>query len=256
MILRTPEEECVFGLDNLIAALAAGHAPLVALAVAALLGLRHATDPDHLVAVSALVAGGADRPVRRASLLGLGWGLGHATTLLVAGLPVVLLGRVLPERLRASAEILVGVVIMALALRLIFRWRQGRFHVHVHAHGDVFHRHLHAHEPARSGHAHDHVLLRSPVQAYGIGLVHGLGGSAAVGLFLMASITGRATAAAALVVFAVGTAVSMSLLSSGFGYALARGPIRQRLQRLIPALGALSLAFGAWYAAGAIGTVV
>jgi ABC-type nickel/cobalt efflux system permease component RcnA len=241
------------GLDHLITGLGDGGAPLpVVLAVALLLGLWHATDPDHLVAVSTLVAIERDRPLRRAALLGLSWGLGHAGSLLALGLPIVLFGRHLPDALQRAAEALVGVAIMALAVRLLLRWRSGRFHAHEHAHGKVRHRHLHGHEHAH-GHEHGHALARSPIQAFAVGLVHGVGGSAVVGVLLLASIRDHLEALLALLVFASATAASMAALSSALGYTLTRGPIRRRLPALAPALGALSLAFGAWYALAALG---
>lgn len=231
---------------------------LLVTSVAVLLGLRHAMDPDHLVAVSTLIAGEPEDGARRAGRLGFAWGLGHATTLFVFGLPVVLVGAGLPALAETLAEAAVGVVIMALALRLLLRWRSGHFHAHVHRHGAVEHRHLHPHGHGPE-HAHTHEparrLGRSPVQAYGIGLVHGMGGSAGVGVLLLAGIPGRGQAAAALVLFALATAVSMAALSSGFGYALTRGPVVARALALTPALGTLTLLFGAWYALGALSAV-
>jgi high-affinity nickel permease len=210
------------GLDDSIANLAAGNTLLVVLAVALLLGLRHATDPDHLAAVSTLIATEPDDGTRRAGKLGLSWGLGHATTLLVFGLPIVLFGSYLPDGVQHAAEALVGIVIMALAIRLLVRRR------------------------------HEAKLGRSPLQAYGIGLVHGVGGSAGVGVLLLAGISDRGEAAGALLLFAVATAASMATLSSGFGYALTRGPLLRRTLTLAPALGVVTLAFGAWYAAGSV----
>jgi ABC-type nickel/cobalt efflux system permease component RcnA len=241
----------VFGLDEAIAGLGNGGSLLVVVAVALMLGLRHAADPDHLVAVSTLVAGESRRPIRRSTLLGLAWGAGHGATLVAFGLPIVLVGRYLPEPLQAAAEALVGIVIAALALRLLVAWRRGAFHAHGHAHGPVVHRHLHPHA-GTAGHEHEHPLLRSPAQAFGLGLVHGAAGSAAVGVLLLASIDDRAVAVSALAIFAVGTAASMAALSSGFGYVLARAPVRRRLERLVPALAAASLAFGVWYVAAAL----
>ena len=239
----------MFGLDQLIAGFSKGHSPVVVLVVAVLLGLRHAS--DHLVAVSTLVASERERPARRASLLGLSWGLGHASTVLACGLPIVLFHRFLPSGVRQGAEVVIGLVIMALAVRLLRRWRRGMFHAHEHAHGGVAHRHLHRHEHSHR-HDHEHAFVRSPAQAYAVGLVHGVGGSAAVGILLLASVKGRLEGAAALVLFALGTAVSMAVLSSLFGYALAGAPVRRRFTALAPALGLLSFTFGAWYALGAL----
>jgi ABC-type nickel/cobalt efflux system permease component RcnA len=241
----------VLGLDETIAGLGDEASLLVVVAVALLLGLRHATDPDHLVAVSTLVATETPSVTRRSTGLGAAWGAGHATTLAIFGLPIVLLGRYLPEPLQRASEVLVGIVIAALALRLLVLWRRGRFHAHAHAHGGVVHRHLHPHGEG-VGHAHEHPVLRSRRQAFGLGLVHGAAGSAAVGVLLLAGIESRSVALLALVVFALGTALSMTAVSSGLGYVLGRAPVRRRLDRLVPALAAASLAFGVWYALAAL----
>jgi high-affinity nickel permease len=115
----------VFGLDERIAALGSGEAFLLVVAVAVLLGLRHATDPDHLTAVGTLVAGDGRRSARRAGRLGMAWGLGHATTLFAFGVPIVLFRGYLPRTVQQVAELAVGVLIMGLALRLLMRWRRG-----------------------------------------------------------------------------------------------------------------------------------
>jgi high-affinity nickel permease len=246
----------MFGLDEQIASLGDGSAALVVCAVAILLGLRHATDPDHLTAVSTLIASDEDRGARRAGRLGLGWGLGHATSLFAFGLPIVLFGAYLPEGVQRGAELAIGIVIMGLAVRLLARWRSGRFHAHVHRHGATEHRHLHthAHDP-RHEHRHSELLGRSPWQAYGIGLVHGMGGSAGVGVLLLAAIPDQVVGVSALVLFALFTAVSMAVASTAFGYALSRGPVLRRLTALAPALGLASFAFGAWYALAALDAV-
>jgi high-affinity nickel permease len=224
----------MFGLDDKIAALSTGDAFLIVIAVAVLLGLRHATDPDHLTAVSTLVASGEERGPGRAARLGLAWGFGHATTLFVFGLPIVLANSYLPEPVQQAAETAVGVMIIVLAVRLLLRWRRG---------------HLHPHTP------HPTPRTRNRFQAYGIGLVHGMGGSAGVGILLLAAIRDHALGIAALFVFAFFTAISMSIASATFGYTMSRGPVLRRFVRVAPVMGMLSLAFGAWYALGAVGAV-
>lgn len=240
----------MFGLDDWIAHLSDGTALVVIVAVAALLGLRHATDPDHLAAVTTLIASGKERTKRAAARLGFTWGLGHATSLFVFGLPIVLFRAYLPEPVQEGAETAVGIVIIALAVWLLVRWRRGFFHVHVHSHGSGPHLHGHTHGTDPS---HPHrARARSPLQAYGIGLVHGMGGSAGVGILLLATIQNRAVAVVALALFAFFTAVSMSLLSTCFGLTLSAGPMRRSFDRLAPALGTASLLFGLWYALGAL----
>jgi cytochrome c biogenesis protein CcdA len=228
------------------------------LLVAILLGLRHATDPDHLTAVSTLVLSEERDGAGKAGLLGFAWGLGHATTIFGFGLPIVLFRAYLPEGIQRGAEGAIGVLIIALAIRLLVRWRRGYFHAHSHQHGPVRHAHPHVHERGRephdvAGHAHPHAegLGRSPLAAYGIGLVHGIGGSAMVGLLVVGAAANRTLGVLALILFAAGTAVSMALVSAAFGYVLARGPVSRLVAPLMPVVGLASLAFGVWYAAGA-----
>jgi cytochrome c biogenesis protein CcdA len=224
---------------------------LLALLSALLLGLRHATDPDHLTAVSTLVMSDERRGGRRAAELGFAWGSGHALALLLLGLPVVLFDSFLPEVVQKGAEVAIGAVIVALAVRLLVRWRRGYFHAHEHTHDGVRHSHPHAHEGAHAEHSHSHPT-RSPLAAFGIGAVHGIGGSGAAGVLLVSAVPGRAASVAALVVFALGTAISMAALSFGFGYALGRGPLLERVRVAVPAFGLAGLLFGTWYALAAL----
>jgi ABC-type nickel/cobalt efflux system permease component RcnA len=247
----------LFGIDDWLAELARGEALASVLAVALLLGLRHASDPDHLAAVSTLIASTPEDGTRRAGRLGVAWGLGHAVTLAAFGLPIVLFHAYLPEAAQRAAEGLVGLMIMLLAARLLLRWQRGHFHAHPHSHGELEHRHLHPHDDHGSRHEHAHEpeirLGRSPLQAFAIGLAHGVGGSAGVGVLLLSAIPGQAEAVGALLVLALGTALSMALLSSAFGYAITRGPVLRRTLAFAPAMGVATLAFGGWYALGALG---
>ncbi len=223
----------MFGLDDWIAHLSNGATLLAVAGVAVLLGLRHATDPDHLAAVTTLIASGRERTKQLAARLGLAWGIGHAAALFAFGLPIVLFKAYLPEAVQRAAETAVGVLIVCLAVWLLVRWGRGELQVHPHPH-------VHA------------VRARSPLQAFGIGLIHGMGGSAGVGILLLAAIHDRGVAVLALALFAVCTALSMAALSTGFALTLASEPARRSFGRLAPALGAASLVFGVWYALGAL----
>jgi len=230
----------------------------VILLVSLLLGLRHASDPDHLAAVTTLIASEKERDrVRRAGVMGSLWGLGHGTTLVLVGLPLVFMNQYLPEVISKVAEVAIGCIIVLLAARLLIRWRRGFYHVHVHTHdGGEAHRHVHSHANDES-HQHAHrVPQRTPLSSYGVGLVHGIGGSGGLTLLLLSTISDKAQAIGALLLFASGTAVSMALLSTAFGLVIAGGPIARNFERVAPVLGVLSMAFGAWYALGALGVVV
>ncbi len=167
------------------------------------------------------------------------------------GLPIVLFKTYLPETLQEGAETTVGLLIVALAVWLLIRWRRGLFHMHLHAHDGRPHAHGHVHQG--DGHPHRTRRARTPLQAYLIGLLHGIGGSAGVGVLLLATIHSHAIAVVALGIFAFFTAVSMALLSAGFGATLSRPRVQRGFHRIAPVLGVASLAFGIWYALGAQG---
>ena len=208
----------MLGLDDRIAALSNGGSVWIVLAVAVLLGLRHATDPDHLAAVSTLVASGRERAGRRAGRLGLAWGLGHAPD---------------PLRFRAahSASRQLPPGARPAGCRDGHRGRD-RLPRRPPAPPLAARRVPRPPAPPRGGGAHAHAQRRTStgtprtgLGAFGIGLVHGMGGSAGVGILLVASIESTALAVASLGLLAVFTAASMTLLSGGFGRTLVTRPV-------------------------------
>lgn len=225
----------MFGLDDWIVGLSDGASLVVVLFVAVLLGLRHATDPDHIAAMTTLVASGRDRAARSALNLGAWWGVGHGITLVAFGVPILLAERYVPERVQQGAETAVAALIVFLALRLLVRWRHGYFDLHAHPHPEREHRHQ----------------VRTPLGALGIGLVHGIGGSAGVGILLLAAIPSETVAVASLLLLALFTAVSMAVVTVGFGLTLSSRPVAAASNAIVPVLGAASLLFGFWYAAAA-----
>lgn len=233
-------------LDAWLGGLLAGAPLLVALGIAFVLGLRHASDPDHLVAVTSLVAA-EDGNIRSAARLGTWWGLGHATTLLAIGLPLIALKSELPRWLERGAETGIGLVILALAGRVLVKWRRGDYRAGAHAHAD--HAPGHQHLRHGTGGEHPHRNLRTPRQAFAIGTLHGLAGTGAVVVLLVAALPDRLEAAAALGVFAPMTVVSMTACTTAFAWVLTR-PLVEPLYRrlLIPAMGMFGVLFGIWYA--------
>jgi hypothetical protein len=189
---------------------------VLALAVALVPGLKHATDPDHLVAVSSLVMTD-EGDVRAAVRLGAWWGVGHAAILVLLGVPLIAFKEEMPSWLDRGAETAVGVVIVVLAVRVIVRWSQ----------------------PAAER------SVRTSQQALGIGMVHGLAGTGAVVLLLVTATPDPVEAAAALAVFAPMSIVSMALCTSAFAWALTRGALYRTV--LVPVLGTFGLLFGLWY---------
>jgi high-affinity nickel permease len=241
--------EFLFGpvehVDEWLTGLIEGAPLVVALGIAFVLGLRHASDPDHLVAVTSLVAAD-DGDTRRATRLGAWWGLGHAAALLAIGIPLIVFKTELPANVESAAEKAIGVVILLLALRVIFKWVRGDFRASAHSHADGGHdkrRHL-----RREG-EHRHVAVRSPAQAIGIGALHGLAGTGAVVLLLIAALPTQLEAALALGLFAPMSIVSMAACTAAFAWVLTR-PIVEPVYRtvLIPGLGLFGVMFGLWYA--------
>ena len=241
----------VENLDAWLTGLFSGAPLLVALGIALVLGLRHASDPDHLVAVTSLVAvdGGE---VRGAARLGAWWGAGHAMILLAIGLPLIFFKSALPSWLEISAEKAVGVVIILLALRVIVKWMRGDYRVRAHSHRegvtDVEHESGLRHLQRGSAASHRHRHVRTPQQAFGIGILHGLAGTGAVVLLLIAALPTQLEAAAALTVFAPMTIVSMAFCTTAFAWLLTRPAVEPVYRSvLIPALGIFALMFGTWY---------
>jgi high-affinity nickel permease len=240
----------VENLDAWLTGLFDGAPLLVALGLALVLGLRHASDPDHLVAVTSLVA--ADQgDTRGAARLGAWWGAGHAVTLMLIGLPLIFFKSSLPTWLEAGAEKAVGAVIILLALRVFVKWLRGDYRASAHAHdasaGDSHpkrYRHL-----RQGAGEHRHRQVRTPQQAFAIGTLHGLAGTGAVVLLLIAALPTQLEAAAALALFAPMSIFSIVAATSFFAWVLTRPLIEPIYRRvLIPALGLFALAFGGWYA--------
>ena len=183
-----------------------------------------------------------DADHRDAARLGAWWGLGHAMMLLAIGLPLIFLKSELPAWIESGAEKAVGVVILVLAARVIWKWARGDYRAGKHDHDGQGHRHLHR------GDGHEHAAVRTPAQAFGIGVVHGLAGTGAVVLLLLAALPTQLEAAAALAVFAPMSIVSMAACTTAFAWVLTR-PLVEPVYRavLIPALGLFGLFFGLWY---------
>jgi ABC-type nickel/cobalt efflux system permease component RcnA len=231
------------------------------------LGMRHATDPDHVIAVTTIVS--RQRSMRHAALIGGLWGVGHTITIFLVGSAIILFGVVIPPRLGLTMELSVGVMLILLGilnLSGLTRWvteqltpaAAPRAHVHPHAHGDYIHTHAHAHEPEKHGHAEEATPVGWMDRIFGqlglyqaarpllVGLVHGLAGSAAVALLVLTTIRDAYWAIAYLLVFGVGTIAGMMIITTAI--ALPFKYSQQRFARLNRTLqvasGVISLAFG------------
>ena len=226
------------------------------------LGMRHATDPDHVIAVTTIVA--RQRRVGAAALIGVLWGIGHTLTIVAVGGAIIVFGVVIPPRLGLTMELSVALMLILLGLLNvagIMRWITAiatPVHVHPHRHGDYAHSHAHGQTPAAHGHGEDDTPIARLDRRLGglglyqmlrplvVGVVHGLAGSAAVALLVLATIPDPWWGIAYLVVFGAGTIAGMMLITAAtalpFTYTVSRLAAVNR--HLVLASGVASIGFG------------
>jgi high-affinity nickel-transport protein len=233
--------------------------PLLALGF--VLGLKHATEADHLVAVTTVVS--EHRSLWRSAAVGGLWGLGHTASLMAAGGLLILTRAAVPEGLRVALELAVALMIVLLGTRILYLVLRRRrdVHVHTHAHeGGHTHTHLHFHDradahSAAEPHASSHARHRGlwGWRPFAVGVVHGLAGSAALTLFVLTEVVrggSRLLGLAYLALFGVGSVGGMMLMSAlvGLPFALTAARFRSVDTPLRLVAGCLSVAFGLYYA--------
>lgn len=171
------------------------------------LGFRHAFEPDHLAVVSTL-ATRQGSPLA-AARLGLAWAVGHTASVGVVVLAIIALGIHFPASLWPVADLLVGMLLIVLGGSVLYRYRRGGWHLHAHSHGTGEGAHLHLHSHAASpahGHSHPQADVR---RSLAFGLLHGLAGSAAILVLLVAAAPTRGAQLAYFLAFGTGTGVGM-----------------------------------------------
>ncbi|HEY3930559.1 MAG TPA: high-affinity nickel-transport family protein [Candidatus Koribacter sp.] len=213
------------------------------------LGMRHATDPDHVIAVSTIVT--QQRSAKRAALIGAFWGLGHTVTIFIVGCAIILFNVVIPTRLGLAMEFSVSLMLI-----LLGGWNLARFSSplpHPHNHGDCVHAHpeTHPHLPNDTPLARmDRSLGRSSVYQFIrpliVGIVHGLAGSAAVALLILATIRHSGWAIAYLLVFGVGTIAGMMVITMSIASAIhfVGNRFQSLGRRMALVSGVISVGFG------------
>jgi ABC-type nickel/cobalt efflux system permease component RcnA len=250
-----------------------GHFSMIGLlsivALGFFLGMRHATDPDHVIAVSTIVS--RQSSLARSAGIGIFWGIGHTLTIFLIGAAIILFNVVIPPRIGLSMELSVGVMLIILgamnvagflrslpsAASLAAPQETSLVHAHPHSHGDYVHTHPHGHSPEAHPHRPEQTPLARLDQIFGklgfyqsvrplvVGIVHGLAGSAAVALLVLTTIRNSYWALAYLLVFGMGTIAGMMLITLSLASTLRFvGRRRQFSRHLALASGMLSLAFG------------
>jgi ABC-type nickel/cobalt efflux system permease component RcnA len=238
-----------------------------------LLGMRHATDPDHVIAVATIVS--RQRTPWGAALIGILWGIGHSITIMLVGGAIILLGVVIPPRVGLAMEFTVALMLILLgALTLTGIMQRARamvtpapgsavgMHAHPHRHADYVHTHPHGHGPGSHGHPEDATPVSrldrvfrglgvyQAIRPLVVGLVHGLAGSAAVALLVLTTIRDPLWGLAYLLLFGVGTIAGMMLITAAIGVPFAYTAKRSvGIHRYLGlASGLLSLGFGVFLA--------
>ena len=230
-----------------------------------LLGVRHATDADHIVAIATIVS--RQHSLRGSAMIGAVWGIGHTLTILVVGGAIILFGIVIPPRLGLAMEFGVGMMLILLGvltltgmggvIREAASLIQGssRSHQHVHAPGDYVHRHAQTDAGAEHGHAEDDTPLARRfgrlafyqwLRPLAIGIVHGLAGSAAVALLVLTLVRDPVWAIAYLLLFGAGTIGGMMVITLGLSapFAFTSSSLPRFNLRLRAAAGLISFGFG------------
>lgn len=218
------------------------------------LGLKHATEVDHIVAVSTIVS--EHRSLLRSMFVGALWGLGHTASLIAVGVVALTFRLAIPEWVTGWLEFGVAIMIIGLGASALVRAlrRRRNFHLHRHQHDGVSHVHVHfhEHETEHSGPvaAHSHAVSVVGIKPFLVGAMHGLAGSAALMLLVLARTESLITGVVYLGVFGAGSIFGMVLMSGlvGLPFVLASRRLSGIYYSLQTVAGALSIVFGLWYA--------
>ncbi len=240
-------------------------APLGIALLGLILGMRHATDPDHVIAVTAIVTG--ERRIGAAARIGIAWGLGHSVTVFLVGGAIILFKLTIPLRLAMAMEFAVAIILVVLGISVLVRssprianWlglksddSEWFAHTHPHEHDGATHVHPHAHTHGDEHSHRSHLFSRrlrfargSNQRAFGVGLVHGLAGSAAIALLILSAIPNPVWGMIYLAIFGLGTMLGMALITTAIGLpiSLTAARLGSLNHALLVGAGFLSLGFG------------
>jgi ABC-type nickel/cobalt efflux system permease component RcnA len=227
----------------------------VVLGLGLVFGLKHATEVDHVVAITTIVS--RHRNVFRSAIVGALWGLGHTASLFVVAIVVLSLRVTVPERVSGWLEL--GVAVMIIGLGVSALWRALRtnseVHLHQHSHDGLSHTHIHFHEheskhQPQSRQLHSHVVSQVGWKPALIGMMHGLAGSGALTLLVLTQISSPWLGLFYIATFGFGSIVGMLLMSGliGLPFVLTSGKLTHLHRALQTVAAVLSICFGVWYA--------
>ena len=220
-----------------------------ALALGIILGIRHSLDPDHVVAVSTIVS--EYRNPLRSFWVGISWGLGHTTTLLIIGVVIIALRLTIPDRMALLFEFFVGIMLVALGAQVIYSFRRKKVHQHAHGHQEAAHQHFHSHaqSPEHTPEHHEAHGIGKPFlrkKSYLVGTVHGVAGSAALTLLVLASIESPLAGLGYILLFGLGSVLSMGVMTIliGLPFVISAGRLPNLNRAIQFGVGTLSILFG------------
>jgi len=200
-------------------------------------GMKHALDPDHVVAVSTIVS--ENKSLWKSSLVGAFWGIGHTATLALVGIGVLAFKVAVPASFALSMEFAVGVMLVVLGLAVARRVVRERIHIHAHEHEGKKHTHLHSHKDGPD-HVHEHGFRRQ-YKSLLVGMVHGMAGSAALTVLVLSSINSIIYGMFYLLTFGLGSIAGMVIISTIIGSPFAYTAMKfERANLVISSLASLA----------------
>jgi len=218
---------------------------LTILSLGFVLGIKHAIEPDHVIAVSTIAS--QSKQLFRSTLAGVFWGIGHTATLLVFGIVLILMKGEIPEKWAMSLEFLVGIMLVYLGVKTVLSFKNIHLHRHKHDENEQ-HKHLHSHvHMGHHNHKHKHNKI-SYLNSMLIGIVHGLAGSGAMVLLTMSTVSGIWDAAIYIIIFGAGTVIGMLFFTTIIGIPFVLSSKKISLNQTLTQLtGLISIVFGIYY---------
>lgn len=214
------------------------------LALGFILGIKHAIEPDHVIAVSTIAS--QSKKLWNASLAGVFWGIGHTATLFIVGIILIFMKGEIPEKWSLSLEFLVGIMLVYLGVKTILSFKN--IHMHHHVHDGEDHKHVHSHKKHGK---HEHKIQHKKpryLQSLLIGLVHGLAGSGAMVLLTMSTVKSIGEAAIYIIIFGAGTVIGMLFFTTIIGIPFVISKNRKGISGSLGlATGVISTLFGIYY---------